>query len=627
MEKPLLDPREREIYLDHLRPPQGYRLDGAIATTFSLDLMSLLIAPVAMALQAQRIDRKTALDPLVVVEAIQQAAGRFAVFCQKGRIAIPRHDTLLYSYLEKSVIEVHPLDPDGVFHPKTWLLRYTGKDIAPVQYRFLCLSKNLTFDNSWDTVLSLEGTLAEHRSTGYGLNKPLADFHQSLPRLAAGSVRIRVRDLVSRMAEEVKRVLFEPPEGFESIEKFIPVGIEGHKRFPRLPDHKRSLVLSPFLSPGGIDRITKSGREHIVISRSDSLDGLSDQIFGKLNSTTSFYFLDEAAERPEEEDPEESQDGTHQGSSEDFSGLHAKLILTENGAQATVYTGSANATGAALTGRNVEFMVALGGLRRRAGIDRFLGDEDAVFSFRNMLRPYIRSQNGAKVSTEYERLEKALELGRRALSGANLGVHIAGNDQGLYSLKMVSTDKGVELPESVRGMCFPITLSENHALDLAPLARCQGVEFQDLTAVALTSFMGFFLEVKGAGETARIAFVLNLPVQGMPAGRGKGILRSILSDRESFIRYLLLILGNEDGLGSCAAWRKGESASQWQLRNILPLFEEMVRAYSREPEKIQRIGQLVSDLREAGNLGEILPPGFEEVWSAFSNKTGRGVES
>ena len=45
----------------------------------------------------------------------------------------------------------------------------------------------------------------------------------------------------------------------------------------------------------------------------------------------------------------------------DFSGLHAKLIIGENGSQAHVLTGSANATNAALRGRNVEFLVNLTG--------------------------------------------------------------------------------------------------------------------------------------------------------------------------------------------------------------------------------------------------------------------------
>ena len=46
----MLEPGKRLLYLEELRPPEGYQLDRAIATTFSLDLLSLLMAPVSMVL-------------------------------------------------------------------------------------------------------------------------------------------------------------------------------------------------------------------------------------------------------------------------------------------------------------------------------------------------------------------------------------------------------------------------------------------------------------------------------------------------------------------------------------------------------------------------------------------------
>lgn len=628
----MLDPRAREIYLDHLRPPQGYRLDTAVATTFSLDLMSLLMVPVAMALEDHRLDRRTLSDPVIVMEAIRQSAEHFAVFCQKGRIAVPKHDSLLYGFLERSVIEVQPPDPKGVFHPKTWLLRYSAEENAPVRYRFLCLSRNLTFDNSWDTVLALEGTLAEHRTYGYSITRPLVEFHKALPGFAADVLPQQTRDLVNRMADEVKRVQFEVPDGFDTIKQFIPVGIEGYRLFPRIADHTRALVLSPFLSPQGLERIRKRGLQQVVISRPEALDALSDKTFEKLTSTAECYFLDEAAERPEEAETEESVESNPSTSLDDFSGLHAKLIITENGSRAKVYTGSANTTSAALMGRNVEFMIALEGHRKRVGIEPFLGQENNgeknnQISFRNMLRPYIRPEQWNGTASDQERLEQLLEQARMALSLAELSIRIQPNDQGRYSMELFSQDQEVHLPEPVRGTCFPITLHEHHELELNPLARGQGVVFPDVSAEALTSFMGFQLEAKGSSPPARIAFVLNVPVQGMPESRDKGILRSILSDRERFMRYLLVILGSESGLGMGELLTtNGKVGVKSRHRALIPLFEELVRAYSRDPEKIRRIGRLISDLQETGSLEEILPPGFEEVWAAFTSTANGGKE-
>lgn len=43
----MLDPRDRGALLEALRPPPGYVVDAAIATTYSLDLVTLLTAPLA----------------------------------------------------------------------------------------------------------------------------------------------------------------------------------------------------------------------------------------------------------------------------------------------------------------------------------------------------------------------------------------------------------------------------------------------------------------------------------------------------------------------------------------------------------------------------------------------------
>jgi len=43
----MLSTRDRRLLLDALRPPTGYQLDRGIGSTFSLDLLALLTAPLA----------------------------------------------------------------------------------------------------------------------------------------------------------------------------------------------------------------------------------------------------------------------------------------------------------------------------------------------------------------------------------------------------------------------------------------------------------------------------------------------------------------------------------------------------------------------------------------------------
>src|SRR3954452_22883365 len=120
----MLDPYERRLVLDALRPPSGYVLDQAVGTTYSLDLLALLAAPLAFSVFAEG---DVTTDPLVLLEALQSSADRITVFCDAGHTYVPPADRLLFCKLEGSVVEC--LAPHGgAFHPKVWLLRFVDGD-------------------------------------------------------------------------------------------------------------------------------------------------------------------------------------------------------------------------------------------------------------------------------------------------------------------------------------------------------------------------------------------------------------------------------------------------------------------------------------------------------------------
>ena len=131
----MLNPEERTQTLETLRPPLGYELDCAIATTFSLDLIALLTAPLAFTLfDWEDQEGQQIADPLAILESLRRYAERISIFCQSGHIAVPKHSQQLFSHLEESIFQVS-LD-SGVFHAKTWVLRFTSKD-EPVIYRVI----------------------------------------------------------------------------------------------------------------------------------------------------------------------------------------------------------------------------------------------------------------------------------------------------------------------------------------------------------------------------------------------------------------------------------------------------------------------------------------------------------
>jgi hypothetical protein len=55
----------------------------------------------------------------------------------------------------------------------------------------------------------------------------------------------------------------------------------------------------------------------------------------------------------------------------------------------------------------------------------------------------------------------------------------------------------------------------------------------------------------------------------------------------------------------------------------VPLLEELVRAFSREPRRLRKVQRLIDDIAEDGEADEILPAGFLSLWRVFSEAMAR----
>ena len=132
-------------------------------------------------------------------------------------IAIPNEGRDLFALLESSV---HPVRAPngGVFHPKVWLARFISDDesVQPL-YRLAILSRNLTFDRSWDVALASEGCV---RGGNKKSNRPLSELVAGLPALAAKANRplqSKVAERVRYLAADARRTAFPAPDGFEFL--------------------------------------------------------------------------------------------------------------------------------------------------------------------------------------------------------------------------------------------------------------------------------------------------------------------------------------------------------------------------------------------------------------------------
>lgn len=613
----MLDPNERYLYLDGLSPPEGYVLDRAIATTFSLDLLSLLMAPLSMSLFECQKKEDMLKDPIAILEALKRTTDNLAIFCQQGRISIPTTESLLYSNLEPIVVEMQPPNRMGVFHPKIWLLRFKNEN-DDVMYRFLCLSRNLTFDRSWDTILTIEGNL-EDRINAFSRNRPLADFIKTLPTMAVSTINMKVQEHINIMADEVLRVNFKLPDDFDEF-FFLPLGINGYTKPPTLDNHNRLMIMSPFISDQQLRPLVEEGSKNVLISRVEGLDALNDSTYAEIEANSNIFIMEEAAERPEDVETAELEVSGH-NLLNDLSGLHGKLYISEKGWDARIITGSANATNAAFSGQNVEFLVELIGKKSKVGIEHFLGNNSDKASFRSLLRPYQRSETLQTVDKIRKKLEKMLDEARSAISRSVLSLTISQTSDETFSLYIISVDPLSIDQDAVKGRCYPISLKSIDSQSIEPLMNGNTIIFNRVSIVGLTGFFAFELEAHYENQTETIAFVLNLPVIGMPSDRDKQILKTIISDRNGFIRYLLFLLaeGSETYLLRELVEKHTASGKDNDMPSFLgvPLFEEMVRAYSRHPEKITRISKLIDDLKESKEGNSLLPDGFERTWGAI----------
>ncbi len=487
------------------------------------------------------------------------------------------------------------------------MLRFQPEDTGDTLYRLMLPSKNLTADRAWDTALTLEGRLSESRNEA---NAALADLVRQLPQLATGEEKTRQADVES-LAGELDRVEWELPEGFDALH-FHGLGFRETRWQP--PPNDRLVVISPFVRAKALQMLGATSRKPMaIISRSDELAELGD-----FKPFAQACVLHDAAETEDGEDahtdgdPAAGEDANIQSSEV---GLHAKVYVFESNGRTHLVLGSANATNAALlAGRNVELLAELAGPGRLVGRVKELLDPSQDRGFGALLVPW-RQQSPDPADTERRAVERSLEEAKKALLAREPTLRCK-RDGDSWLLEL-STSDPVDWVAIESARTWPVTIGRKGAVDLAPLAAGEKVAIPVQATASLTGLIAFEL----CAQKQRLAFVLHLPVEGIPDERERAILRHVVSNREGFLRYLLLLLaGLGDGadVGSVArAFGSFNGSSFTSSIDDLPLLEEMVRAFSRDPRRLEKVRQLVEDIATDGDTADVLPRGFLDYWNIF----------
>ncbi len=643
----MLEPDSRQLLHELLRPPAGFRFDRAIGTTFSLDLLALMTMPVSFSLFDRQNEDRRNPDPLALLHAIREHASRMHIFCQAGQIAVPKRYHLLFAHLEDSVIEVCPPNEQGVFHPKLTVLRFVSdttslpkehpdyQDLeSPVHYRLLCGSRNLTFDHSWDTMLVLEGDLLPNRKRGFSRNRPLGHFVETLPELAVRPLDRGIPKICQQVANELRRVEFQPPEGFDDFD-FWPLGMDNRQSWPFPERMDRLLVMSPFLSDSLLNDLETRLHDPVLISRQETLDEVRpDALDGFLP-----FVLHPTAEEPtrsmDDEGGEESENSsvkTEEGAQPDpLTGLHAKLYVADCGKDAHVFTGSANATHAAFSS-NVEFLVELRGPRKRFGVQTLVRPEETraekgpqAIHFDNLLERYQRSPQTEDPDPDLQKAEQRADQIRRQIARAGLAIRVEALESNGEDSRFRMTIGQSPGPDSVikfegaKVHCRPIRLQNHQAIPLTQVLAKNGAVFKPVSFEAISAFVEFRIEVRIGKANCQTYFVLNLPLHGTPEDRDQRLLSGLLANREQLIRYLLLLLAeDEQDLRTLTdlfdSSGNGEDPRNTQDQMGLPLLEPILQALERKPERLDQIARLVEDLSRNEHGRALLPDGFLEMW-------------
>jgi len=590
----MLAPDTRTLLLDSLRPPIGYQLEHAVATSFTLDLSSALMVPLALT----GFSLSGTPDVVAVMEALQSSAGKFDVFAQAGMIKTNSWPGDLTALLESSIHTVHRPQPGHLFHPKVWVLKFSRSGNA--LYRCIVSSRNLTADRSWDVVLRLDSDPDITKRNGD--NDGLVRLVSSLGSMPGSRLKPDRHDRLNSLAEELKRVTWQMPEGADSV-RFVALGVPGGVRKRDLGSlfvGYRHLIISPFLTEGGLNVILNDSpkSEVMVVSRSDQLDQIEKAQLDPYET----YTVNPMAGL------EENDSGETEGSAL-LGDLHAKVYVIESNRRSFVYVGSANVTDAAFGG-NVELLCEVSGGTTRMGIGQMMGDGAP---FRTILEPYV-SPSEVRIDQKVEAIHQLdsylVDLAQCELTFEvkPVGPLYAGILTSDVSLPKGPSRGGISLtlsPMNQSGEHFSIEPGGLVHLELSPR------EVGDLTA---------FFTVKASavieGFQLERSTVLRAAMVNDPQDRFDNIMVRQLDSPDKFLRFLMLLLtlGGQSTPAGLDASLGGEGVFSQSTEG---LFELLLRAMAVQPESLDRLSLIIENLHKHGKAKDVLPQGWDEVWSVI----------
>lgn len=603
----MLNPNnDRLDYCQVLAPPDNYTLDFAIGTTYSLDLDALVGVCIALGL-SEETDSDLMKNPICLLEALRATGDKVALFCEGGQIHTPNNITSLYILLEKIVFQVSTSKRKGIakypsFHPKFWLIRYVDETGTPL-YRVVVLSRNLTFDRSWDVTFTMDGKVNGQKTLK---TSPVIDFVSYLTNSLPSDENARAKlKKIRKIIRELPYVHFElNSREFEDFE-FLPTGVKStdggfhttaNKPFAPLFEDSfhEILIMSPFLTnsviKGFIDRNKYINHtDYMLFTRAMSL--------GKLNpndcSDFRIFTMKDAVVDGESMISEEMQQTQKQD-------IHAKVYMVRKYSDTYLYLGSLNASHNAIKG-DVEFTIMLKTKNRHLNMTKlseslFNGSED------NASNPFqeVKLTDTIVIDDEQERqniLDNYIKEINRMKPTAKVICNTDNYDININFAKYESSKYTITVS--------PLLSNKTELIS-------ENVLFKSLLLTQLSEFY----KISVSDEISSVQRVIIIPTEGLPEDREKAVVSSVVKDKECFYRYIAFLLGDSYVLSAMETTNGSEFVERKNTHNIsqIPaLYEKMLQTAATAPERFKEIEYLIKAVSADG----VIPEQFEELYNVF----------
>ena len=141
----------------------------------------------------------------------------------------------------------------------------------------------------------------------------------------------------------------------------------------------------------------------------------------------------------------------------------------------------------------------------------------------------------------------------------------------------------------------------------------ESVEFEGLELLQLSQF--YKLEVVGEEET--VVRIIMVPTTGIPDIRENEIVKSVVSNKKSFIEYVAFVLGDDYLLSLLESKQISKTGGKGDgTKNSMPaVYEKMLKTALTDPERLGEINYLMKMIDDK----EIIPDEFRDMYQIFRN--------